>query len=115
VSFSTGGIVFVRPCPAQHILRQEGLCSFLRIPDRGGGNGVRRVGAVVRWGMDLQHPEKQVRGVNLLFLNQAMDEKMNYIMRIIKIILMIIFAVIALAVLLAYKMSVFLGTPGIKL
>jgi len=37
------------------------------MPDRGGGNDVRRVGAVVHWGMDPQYPEKQGRGVNLLF------------------------------------------------
>jgi hypothetical protein len=43
-----------------------------------------------------------------------MDEKMKDIIRIIKIILLIISAVIALAVLLAYKMSIFFGVPGFK-
>jgi len=44
-----------------------------------------------------------------------MDEKMNDMIRIIKIIFMIIFAVIALAVLIAYKMSIFFGAPGFRL
>jgi hypothetical protein len=43
-----------------------------------------------------------------------MDEKMKYLIPIGKIILMIISAVIGLAVLLAYKMSVFFGNPGFR-
>jgi hypothetical protein len=43
-----------------------------------------------------------------------MDEKLKDLIRILKIIIMIILAIIGLAVLLAYKMSVFIGNPGFR-
>jgi hypothetical protein len=43
-----------------------------------------------------------------------MDEKLKDLIRIVKIIIIFIAAVIGLAVLLAYKMSAFIGNPGFR-
>jgi hypothetical protein len=44
-----------------------------------------------------------------------MDEKLNYLIRLVKILLLIIGGVIALSVWLAYEMSVIVGPPSFKL
>jgi hypothetical protein len=44
-----------------------------------------------------------------------MDEKLNYLIRLVKILLLIIGGVIALSVWLAYEMSVIVGPPNFRL
>ena len=44
-----------------------------------------------------------------------MDEKLNYLIRLVKILLLIIGGVIALSVWLAYEMSVIVGVPSFRL
>jgi hypothetical protein len=43
-----------------------------------------------------------------------MDERIKELLRIGKIVIIIISAIIGLAVLLAYRMSVYFGVPGFK-
>ena len=43
-----------------------------------------------------------------------MDEKLNYLIRLVKLLLLIIGGVIALSVWLAYEISVIVGPPSFK-
>jgi hypothetical protein len=90
------------------------LCCLWRMPERGGGRGVRQI--VPRsTGAWIYYPQEHGGGVKIVSLKSRMEDNFRNIGRIVKIVVGIISALIGLAVLLAYALGKFFGTPSFKL